>query len=699
MDHLRQERENASFTQTLRGVIPTDRAPLFERMIFRVSRGNAVTRFISIDEPIIDAVTGEPVRKSVYTIVFVGTELKKRLQRVGTFFGASEHEVPDNAREIQRVQRELESRLDDYRLVMETTSKEITKQLEGISYDPETNSSPWACWMSAIIKERAISDTLRRCDVGENSSMITCEGWVPTEDLEELKDRLHSAVRHSQVQQAALQIVAAPGAPPTYFKVNKFTEAFQGIVDTYGVPRYKEANPGLFTIITFPFLFGVMYGDVGHATALFLFCLYLLWNEADFMEQQRKKTMNEIFSMAFGGRYLLTLMSLFGIYAGFIYNDCFSIPLNIFGSQWSYEKGSQVAHRVEGRSIYPLGIDPSWHHTTNELAFFNSFKMKLSVTLGVIQMTFGLFLGLSNHIHFKDRLAVWFEFIPRVLFMMCTFGYMIFIIIYKMCVDWEAIGHNPPNLIQTMIQMFLAPGKVEADKELYSGQAAVQFFLLSIALLCVPVMLLAQPLIARSKHLKMYGPGGTHVHDHNSDEETEDDLFDELENNNDADEGEEKQPLRGEARIAISSKKKTKKVVHHEESHSGHGPDPTSPHYSFGDHAITSGIHTIEFVLGCVSNTASYLRLWALSLAHAQLSSVFWEKMIQQYGLDTGNTVALVVGLAVWSCATTAVLLAMDVLECFLHALRLHWVEFQSKFYSADGYPFTPYSFDAAVVE
>merc|ERR1712137_259637 len=109
------------------------------------------------------------------------------------------------------------------------------------------------------------------------------------------------------------------------------------------------------------------------------------------------------------------------------------------------------------------------------------------------------------------------------------------------------------------------------------------------------------------------------------------------------------------------------------------------------------GIETIEFVLGTVSHTASYLRIWALSLAHQQLSVVFFEKTLSM-GLAMASTCWVSAGIALYFCfgawfgVTLGVLLGMDVLECFLHTLRLHWVEFQSKFYKADGYPFEPYN-------
>merc|ERR1712000_398045 len=95
-------------------------------------------------------------------------------------------------------------------------------------------------------------------------------------------------------------------------------------------------------------------------------------------------------------------------------------------------------------------------------------------------------------------------------------------------------------------------------------------------------------------------------------------------------------------------------------------------------------IETIEFALGCISNTASYLRLWALSLAHSQLSKVFYQKILVS-GLMSGNFFLVMIAFTIFINITFGVLMGMDALECFLHALRLHWVEFQNKFYKADG--------------
>lgn len=340
------------------------------------------------------------------------------------------------------------------------------------------------------------------------------------------------------------------------------------------------------------------------------------------------------------------------------------------------------------------------------------------------------------------------EFIPQIIFLMSIFGYMNLLIIAKWLVfDYPRSGEAPSILI-TLINMFMFKYDEKGPlnlRSMYSGQQQLQTALVFLALICVPWMLAIKPYLMNRSYkrnqiqrlveesIRQSTSRETSVHRNGSVPEED---------------GINKQSFEVESGEATTSAGEAGGQSHESHGHHDGGAFdlgdviihqvclvclngarvkwkgesstelqscerlvtfslPLTPYFACPSlyvcllfflfpFAVVQAIHTIEYCLGSISHTASYLRLWALSLAHAQLSEVLWN-MVMRIGLTSASGFAggivMTVVFAFWAILTVGVLLLMEGLSAFLHALRLHWVEFQSKFYSGSGVLFDPFSF------
>jgi len=661
---------------SLSGVILRSQFHLMEKMLFRVTRGNLFMKHAEIPEDVKDPVTGEFTKKNVFIIFYQGDRLKTKIEKSFESFNVNKYTCPETSLERKGLLDQLNSKLESLKEVLDRGWDQRSQTLTHIGQQLYH-------WLNRVTKEKMIYHTLNKFNYDLGRKCLIAEGWCPISATEGVTLALRRGrERSGALIPSILQPKTTTETPPTFFRTNYITSGFQGIVESYGVARYREINPAVFTIVTFPFEFGIMFGDVGHGIMLLIGALFLIYMERHW----EGKKINEMFSMVYGGRYTIFLMAIFSIYIGSLYNELFAIPMN-FGSNWvlvasdNFTDGSFKPRDLHW--TYVWGVDPIWKGATNELMYYNSLKMKAAVIIGVAQMTLGLFLHLLNSIHFRNTLDILFEFIPRIIFLMSTFGYLCFMIFLKWNMPWledpsrgiPDTTNTAPVLLNELIYMFLpAPNDT---KQFYSGQFAVQKTLLYLILASVPIMMVPKPLfiyLAHEAEVKgypstyayLFGPKLVPVHSHvESDDDGKGVTLD----------APAPAPAAG--------------------GHGGHGHGE----FDMSEIIVHQSLETIEFVLGCISHTASYLRLWALSLAHSELATVFWDKIwgtCWESFTDPNLFVLGImsfIGFSLWMGATICVLMFMEVLSAFLHALRLHWVEFQSKFYRGDGHPFSPFSY------
>ncbi|XP_030369170.1 V-type proton ATPase 116 kDa subunit a isoform X3 [Scaptodrosophila lebanonensis] len=653
------------------GVILREKLPAFERMLWRACRGNVFLRQAMIESPLEDPTNGDQVYKSVFIIFFQGDQLKSRVKKICEGFRATLYPCPEAPADRREMAMGVMTRIEDLNTVLGQTQDHRHRVLVAAAKNLKN-------WFVKVRKIKAIYHTLNLFNLDVTQKCLIAECWVPLLDIETIQLALRRGTERSGSSvPPILNRMQTFENPPTYNRTNKFTKAFQALIDAYGVANYREMNPAPYTIITFPFLFAIMFGDLGHGAIMALFGLWMIRKEKGLAAQ---KTDNEIWNIFFGGRYIIFLMGVFSMYTGMIYNDIFSKSLNIFGSHWhlSYNKSTVMDNKelqlnpgtsdYEG-TPYPFGMDPIWQIAgANKIIFHNAYKMKISIIFGVIHMTFGVIMSWHNHTYFRNRLSLVYEFIPQLLFLLLLFSYMVLLMFIK----WNRYAAtNPmpysescaPSILITFIDMVLFNKPKDPPEGckvyMFSGQGFFQSLFVLLAICCIPVMLLGKPIkIMQARKLA----------------------------------NEEVQPITG-----ATSDAEVGGVSNGSASHGGGGDQHDEEEIS--EIFIHQGIHTIEYVLGSVSHTASYLRLWALSLAHAQLADVLWT-MVLSTGLKQEGWlggIMLTIVFAFWAILTIGILVLMEGLSAFLHTLRLHWVEFQSKFYMGQGYAFQPFAFDAII--
>merc|ERR1719153_1459440 len=573
------------------GVLDRSRMLAFETMLWRVSKGNVFIKFMDIEEKMVDPNTGDPLYKCVFLIFYQGEELRVRVKKICEGFHAAVFACPESRVERRDMLCGVGTRIEDLHTVLSQTMEHRHRLLIAAATNIRSH-------YVMVRKMKAIYHILNQFNQRDGGRVLIGECWMPTADIPNIQSALTAGAHQAgSTLPPTIEKVHTNEMHPTYNRTNKYTSGFQSLVDAYGVNSYREVNPSVYTIATFPFLFAVMFGDAGHGVIMLTAALWMILAEKSL---EPKRNVSEIFN-------------IFSIYTGLIYNDIFSKSVNIFGSHWSAKNLTFTASDTSpihleasmmldpkdpsqySNTSYPFGVDPVWQSASNKIGFLNTYKMKISLIFGVLHMTFGVMMSLWNKLSKKQYASIILEFFPQIIFLLGIFGYLILMIFIK----WILYGanlpdpyseHCAPNLLITFINMMLNK-KAEVDMKMdgchsndkyleiymYPGQAGLQSFLVMFGVLMIPIMLFGKPAFIMYKRRQRRAAYGT--------------LRDEL----------------------------------LESDHGGQQAEEEG----FGEIMINQGIHTIEYVLGSVSHTASYLRLWALSLAHAQLSEVLWSMVMR----------------------------------------------------------------------
>jgi V/A-type H+/Na+-transporting ATPase subunit I len=208
------------------------------------------------------------------------------------------------------------------------------------------------------------------------------KGFVPQEKFHALTRKIESDLKGNAL---ILQNQIAPADdPPTKFRNNRFVKPFEEITRLYGLPHYNEIDPTPIIAISFPILFGLMFGDIGHGLILLMGGLAL-----GFLIKKQSAIKNMC--------WILAACGVGAIFAGVLFGEFF---------------GKQI--------FLPLWFSPF----DNVLTF-----LIFSLFVGVVQITSGLVIELFDFVLNRNVVDAVLTSIPKILFYV---GAVYLVAVYKL---------------------------------------------------------------------------------------------------------------------------------------------------------------------------------------------------------------------------------------------------------------------------
>lgn len=203
--------------------------------------------------------------------------------------------------------------------------------------------------------EQSVSDASSILSVKAKSSYsknwAVLEGYVPKDHVQELMNSVQQALNGRVVSFVKEDEMSA--SVPVSYKYPRFFKIFDSITNLYGSPSYNEINPTPIMALSFPILFGLMFGDLGHGISLALLGL--------------------VFYRFFGSMKKIGLVLMITGLAGAII-------------------GALLYGEFFGQSLHHLvGYEPPLHPSEDLMTM-----MKISLFVGVAHISLGLFLSFTN---------------------------------------------------------------------------------------------------------------------------------------------------------------------------------------------------------------------------------------------------------------------------------------------------------------